>query len=183
MYNTLEKSEKYIHTVFDISNPANLQWNFQIHFSLELVSRWIWPIQISKICRTRCQTPLYAKFPITENFFPWNQVFSNFFSKSVVFTKFLGKISKSQSRVNFRNFHTAVHCMICTEKSTFFPSIQRLPDILVTFTKFFVKKVWAHCGNYGILLPQFFWRIFRQINVLLKNSTVNWFDEKYFAWQ
>ena len=37
-------------------------------------------------------------------------------------------------------------------------------------------------GNYGILLPVVSKKI-RQINVLLKNFTINWFDEKNFAWQ
>ena len=37
-----------------------------------------------------------------------------------------------------------------------------------------VKYITLHCGNYGILLQQFF----RQINVLLKKFIVNQFDEK-----
>ena len=37
--------------------------------------------------------------------------------------------------------------------------------------------------NFGILLPRFFSQKFRQINVLLKNFTVNWFDGRKFAWQ
>ena len=40
----------------------------------------------------------------------------------------------------------------------------------------------ARSGNFGILLPRFS-QIFRQINVLLKNFTINWFDGKNFAWQ
>ena len=34
------------------------------------------------------------------------------------------------------------------------------------------------CGNHGILLPRFFSQKFRQINVLLNNFTINWFDGK-----
>ena len=36
--------------------------------------------------------------------FPWNKLFSNLFSKCVVFTKFF----RNSVRVNFRNFHTTV---------------------------------------------------------------------------
>ena len=41
----------------------------------------------------------------------------------------------------------------------------------------------AHCGNYGILLPRFFLQKFRQITILVKKCTINWFDGKKFAWQ
>ena len=41
---------------------------------------------------------------------------------------------------------------------------------------------YTHCENYGILLPRFILQKFRQINVLLKNFTINWFDGKKFAW-
>ena len=39
----------------------------------------------------------------------------------------------------------------------------------------------AHCGNYEILMPQFFAN-FPSNQRLLKNFTVNWFDERNFAW-
>ena len=47
--------------------------------------------------------------------------------------------------------------------------------------------VFPHCvrtnyGNYRILLPRFL-QNFRQINVLLKKFTINWFDGKRFVWQ
>ena len=52
----------------------------------------------------------------------------------------------------------------------------------INFTKycqFFVCEQWVHSGNYGILLPAtVFSQIFRQINALLENFTVNQFDEK-----
>ena len=47
------------------------------------------------------------------------------------------------------------------------------------------QNLLTQCGNNGILLPRFFRKFLRQINVLLKNSnlTVNQFDEKKFEWQ
>ena len=39
-----------------------------------------------------------------------------------------------------------------------------------------VEKTEFYCHS-------FFFQIFRQSNVLLKNFTVNWFDEKKFAWR
>ena len=36
----------------------------------------------------------------------------------------------------------------------------------------------THCGNYGILLPQFFRTFSVKLTFLLKNFTVDWFDEK-----
>ena len=63
--------------------------------------------------------------------------------------------------------------------------------ILLPFEEFFVKTTFengifannlflhsAHCGNYGIFLPQFFRKISVKSKFLLKNFTVNQFDEK-----
>ena len=45
-----------------------------------------------------------------------NQLFSNFVSKSIVFTKFLPK-KRESSRVNFRYFHS-VHCTLSVEETS-----------------------------------------------------------------
>ena len=66
------------------------------------------------------------------------------------------------------------------------------------FSSFYNYWIWFHlisrkitvaethyyyCGNFWILLPAtVFSQKFRQINVLLKNSTINWFDGKKFEW-
>ena len=43
----------------------------------------------------------------------------------------------------------------------------------------FFHSVWhVNCGNFGILLPRFFSQNFRQINVLLNNFAIIWFDGK-----
>ena len=83
---------------------------------------------------------------ISMNKFSWNQVFSNFFIK----TLFSQLLAKKYIRVNFRNFHTMVQCAQCGKLQTF------------TATVYSQK--------------------FRQINVLLKNFTISWFDGKKIAW-
>ena len=44
------------------------------------------------------------------------------------------------------------------------------------------KVLKNHTGNFAILLPLFSQKV-RQINVLLKSLTINWFHGKKFAWQ
>ena len=128
-----------------------------------------------------------------------NQLFSNFFGKTIAFTKFLRKNCERERIFVF--FHTVSHTVEITEFhchsfSANFSSNQR-------FTKeLYWKLVWRKkipvawqwisrfstlcagtCENYGTLLPAtvFFCKISVKSIFLLKNfTTINWFDGKHF---
>ena len=67
-----------------------------------------------------------------------NQLFSNFVSKSIVFTKFLPK-KRESSRVNFRYFHS-VHCTLSVEETSI---------CFHEITEFFAKISWRQLFQYN----------------------------------
>ena len=111
-----------------------------------------------------------------------NQLLSNFF---------IQKLLKNM-RVNFRNFHKMYNFLFaqCEKAKNLF--LLQLNEKKNSLKKQWIRwfhAIFSHkkpCSTVWKLRnfnATVFSQIFRQINVLLKNFTLNWFDEKKFTWQ
>ena len=106
-----------------LKNSLSTEFFRQINYLVILIILLLVKTSFSQIFFSKkCESTVWKneKFSLTEKKISSNQLFSDFFSKTIAFTKFLRKKCEREFlqfphcecvRVNFRNFQTA--CVLC----------------------------------------------------------------------
>ena len=112
------------------------------------------------------------------DFLKLEKLHKGWFDEFLFFFFFSERISRFSSlHWKLRNF-TARHSVVI---SGIFPHWNFFSSnwFTVNLTEFLQKIVGEKFANFHTVMPTIFSQKFRQINILLKNSTINWFDGQF----
>ena len=141
----------------------------KLNFSLQKVQKFLnFKLRASQCGKTRNSLSLKKKSS--------NQLFSDFFSKTIVFTKFLRKMCERE----FLQFpHCASRSKISVKSTSLVQSLIWRKNINFSFFHSYSSQ----CGNCRNSLSHFFRKNFVKAMVLLKKLLNSWFDDFFFQWE